>query len=59
MVKSALIGLGKMGISHLAMLNSHPDVKLEGVCDSSGFITGCLEKVTDLTFFSDYKKMLK
>jgi predicted dehydrogenase len=59
MIKASLIGLGKMGISHLAILNSHPDAEVVGVCDTSGFITGCLGKVTDLRFFDDYKRMIK
>ena len=59
MIKAAIIGLGKMGISHLSILNAHPDVEVTGVCDSSSFVTGCLEKVTDLKFFSDYNKMFK
>lgn len=58
MVKSAVIGLGKMGMSHLAILNAHPDTNVIGVCDSSSFLTGCMGKVTDLSFYSDYNKML-
>lgn len=39
MVRLALIGLGKMGISHLAILNSHPDVKLVAVCDTNAYVS--------------------
>jgi len=59
LIKAAIIGLGKMGISHLAMLNAHPNVDVVGVCDTSGFVTGVMGKVTDLSYYSDYKKMLK
>ncbi len=59
MVRAGIIGLGKMGISHLAILNAHPGVKVVGACDTSTFVTGCMEKVSDLAFYSDYKKMLK
>jgi len=58
MVKAGLIGLGKMGISHYSILNTHPDVQVVGVCDASSFITGCISKVSDGLFFNDYTKML-
>ena len=35
MVNIALIGAGKMGLSHLSILGAHPDVKITGVCDTS------------------------
>ena len=38
MIKAGVIGLGKMGISHCAILNAHPDVDLVGVCDTSKFL---------------------
>ena len=30
MIKIAVVGLGKMGLSHLAIVNAHPDVELVG-----------------------------
>ncbi len=44
MVRIALVGLGKMGLSHCAILNAHPDVELVGVCDSHGFALKVLAK---------------
>ena len=35
MVRAGIIGLGKMGISHCAILGAHPDVDLVAVCDTS------------------------
>ena len=35
MKKIGLIGAGKMGISHLAILGAHPDVDVIGVADTS------------------------
>ena len=29
MVRLGVVGLGKMGLSHYAMINAHPDVKVE------------------------------
>jgi len=58
MVRVALIGAGKMGISHLAILGAHPDVKVVGVADTSKIVTDVLEKYSAFECFSDYKKML-
>ena len=37
-----------MGLSHLSMLNAHPDVSVVGVCDSSGFMLSVIGKYTGL-----------
>ncbi len=58
MIRAGLIGLGKMGISHYSILNTHPDVQVVGVCDSSSFMTGCMSKVSNAIFFNDYSRML-
>jgi len=58
MLKVGVVGLGKMGISHLATLRAHPDVEVSGVCDSSGHVLSVLGKYTDLATFSDYSTML-
>lgn len=59
MVKVGLIGVGKMGVSHLAILGSHPDVAIAGVCDTSKLAIQFLEKYTKFPCFSDYKKMIE
>ncbi len=59
MVKVALIGAGKMGISHLAILGAHPDVEVVGVCDTSKLVVGALQKYSPFPCFTDYKKMIK
>lgn len=59
MIKIALIGAGKMGLSHLAILGAHPDVEIVGVADTSKIVTDVLEKYSPFKTFSDYKKMLE
>ncbi len=46
MIRVAVVGLGKMGISHLALLRAHPEVELAAVCDSSSYVLGVLKKYT-------------
>jgi len=58
MVRTGLIGLGKMGISHCAILGANPDVELAGICDASKFHLMALEKYSPFPCYSDFKKML-
>ena len=59
MIKIAVVGLGKMGLSHLAIANAHPDVVVAGVCDSSGYVLGILNKYAGVRTYSDYETMLR
>jgi len=58
MIKVALIGAGKMGISHLAILGAHPEVSIVGVCDTSKMVTDVLTKYSGYNCFSDYLAMV-
>ncbi|PSL01218.1 Gfo/Idh/MocA family protein [Cecembia rubra] len=58
MLKVALIGAGKMGISHLSILGAHPEVEVVGVCDTSKIVSDVLEKYSGFECFADYKKMV-
>lgn len=58
MVRIAVVGIGKMGMSHLSMIRAHPDVEVVAVCDSVGYVLDVLAKYTGLTTFTDYQKML-
>lgn len=59
MIKFAVVGLGKMGLSHQAIVNMHPDVELAAICDSSKYVLGVLEKYTGVATYSDYERMLR
>ena len=59
MVRVALVGLGKMGLSHLAMIRVHPEVELVGVCDTSKFMLDVLGKYTDVATFTDAASMFR
>jgi scyllo-inositol 2-dehydrogenase (NADP+) len=58
MLKAAIIGLGKMGLSHQSMVNAHPDIDLRAVCDTSSYVLDVLSKYTGVRVYSDYKKLL-
>jgi predicted dehydrogenase len=59
MVKVALIGAGKMGLSHLSILGAHPKVEIVGVCDTSKMVVEVLERYSGYKCFSDYLKMVE
>jgi len=58
MLKAGIIGLGKMGLSHCAILNAQPDVDLVCVSDKSKFLTWTLSKYGNHQCFDNYKKMI-
>lgn len=58
MIRIGVIGLGKMGISHLAVAASHPAAKVTAVCDSSRYVIDVLNRYTGIPGFTDYRTML-
>jgi predicted dehydrogenase len=58
MINVALIGAGKMGISHLSILGAHPEVRVTGVSDTSKMVTDVLKKFTKFPCYLDYEQML-
>jgi len=52
MIRAGLVGLGKMGLSHLSILNAHPEVDVVAVCDSSQYVLDVLAKYTSIKTYS-------
>lgn len=59
MVRVAVVGLGKMGLSHLAIIKAHPAVEVAAVCDAAGYVLDVLNKYTGVRTFTDYGAMLR
>ena len=59
MLKGAVIGLGRMGLTHFSILNTHPKVELVAVCDSSGFILKNAAKYMGVQTFREPEKMVE
>ena len=59
MIKVGLIGAGKMGLSHYAILGARDDVQIAAVCDSAGYVTSALRKYTGVSTFSNHRNMLE
>ena len=58
MIRIGLAGLGKMGLSHLAIFKSHPGVEVAAACDTSAYLTDALAKFTGLKCYPDFERML-
>jgi predicted dehydrogenase len=58
MIRLGVVGLGKMGLSHLAMIRAHPDIAVEAVVDSTPYLLDILAKYTDAVPFASYEAML-
>lgn len=58
MVRLGIVGLGKMGISHLAIAKAHPDIDLVAICDTMRYVLDILEKYTGVRTYTDYERML-
>jgi predicted dehydrogenase len=57
MIKAGLIGVGKMGLSHYAILGAHERVDVTAVCDSAAYVTSALHKHTGVETFKNYRNM--
>lgn len=56
-VRIAVVGLGKMGLSHFSMVNAHPDAETIA-CDGSGFLVDVLTKNIETPVYRDYDDLL-
>src|SRR5258708_7023215 len=58
MIRIAVVGLGKMGLSHLAILRTHPDIDVVAVCDTFGILLNGLNKYAGLKTYGNFGEML-
>src|ERR1700749_2822894 len=57
-VKKALVGLGKMGVSHMAIANASQRIELAAVCDSFVMLGQMVEKHCKVPFIADYAQLI-
>jgi len=59
MIKVAIIGAGRMGITHYSIINSHPDIEITSLADTSTMINGLLKKyISGLVVYKDYNDLI-
>ncbi|MCJ7609787.1 Gfo/Idh/MocA family oxidoreductase [Candidatus Bathyarchaeota archaeon] len=59
MLRGGVIGFGRMGLTHFSILNTHPNVALVAVCDSSGFILKNAQKYLQVETFRRPDEMIE
>jgi predicted dehydrogenase len=59
LLKAGIVGLGRMGITHYSILNTHPNVKIVAVCDKSKLLLNVFSKYFDVSAFSEHRKMIE
>lgn len=59
MIRLGIVGLGKMGLSHLAIARPHPQVQVVGVCDSSRILVNTLSKFTGIPGYSSLASLIQ
>lgn len=58
-INVGVVGLGKMGLSHLSIINALDDFNVVAICDSSSLVGSLLGKYTNIRFISDYDELLR
>lgn len=56
-LRLAVVGLGKMGLSHFSIANAHPRTDVV-VCDASGFMLDGIAKYSGRPAYKDFDEML-
>ena len=59
-INLAIIGMGRMGITHYSIINSHPDVVIKAVADTSSLVLSLMKKyIISIHTYSDYKELFE
>lgn len=57
-INVGIIGIGRMGITHFSIINSHPNVNIVAVVDTSKIILQLIEKyLKGVKIYTDYEKL--
>ena len=59
-INLAIIGMGRMGITHYSIINSHPAVNIRAVSDTSALVLSLMKKYIDnINTYSDYNELFE
>jgi scyllo-inositol 2-dehydrogenase (NADP+) len=58
MTKLAIIGLGKMGLSHLAIANATPNVTVAAIVDKSSLVGGAISRYGKFKHFTGHQEAI-
>jgi len=58
-VRIGIVGMGRMGITHYSIINTHPDVEIVSISDTSELMLSMLKKyIPTIKTYTDYKEQL-
>lgn len=57
-IKLGVVGMGRMGITHFSIINTHPHVIVQSIADPSPMVTSLLNKYLNLRSFKEYSNLL-
>lgn len=57
-IRVAVVGLGKMGISHLGIVNALEDFEVAAICDSTALVGQVIEKYGKLSYVASYDDVI-
>lgn len=57
-INVVVVGLGKMGLSHLAIANALEHFNVVAICDTSSLVGGVLEKYTGIKFIESFDEAI-
>lgn len=59
-VRIGIIGMGRMGLTHYSIINTHPDVEITAIADTSSLMLTMMKKyLPQVKMFEDFKDLLK
>lgn len=59
-VRLGIIGMGRMGLTHYSIINTHPSVEMTAIADTSSMMLNMIKKyLPTVKMFEDYKDLLK
>ncbi len=58
MLRGAIVGFGRMGATHFGILNTHPQVQVVAVCDSSSFTLKSIQRFSEARLYNNVTTML-
>lgn len=59
-INIGIIGFGRMGLTHYSIINSHPNVVIKAIADSSSLILTLMKKYIDgLQTYTDYNELFE
>ena len=59
-IKLAIIGIGRMGMTHYSIINSHPEVEIKAVVDTSSLVLSLFNKyLSGIHTYTDYRELFE